>query len=179
VETTPRGDDLFAAAFVDDMSGNLMHSGRLRKSQPYVQNEVAKAATDGRRLIYDNRYMERQWIAARLTELEAAGRDKNQAGLAAAMGLDKARITEMIQGRRAIKIPEVPALARYLEMTEDRVFSLELGRESPGAGAAADALLRLIEQRLQIRLADNLRADLINEASQHLFGEGDAPSAGR
>lgn len=61
------------------------------------------------------------WIKDRLKGLRAKG--KNQTGLGRALGLEPARVTEIIQGNRQIKIPEIPKLAEYLEMEMHEVFT--------------------------------------------------------
>lgn len=74
------------------------------------------------------------WIRARLHHLQAEGKNKTQTGLAAALGVAKARINEMIDGRSyrdgaAMRIDAVriPALASYLEMDELHVISSIVG----------------------------------------------------
>lgn len=61
------------------------------------------------------------WIKERLKELRPKG--KNQTGLGRALGLDPARVTEIIKGSRQIKIPEIPKLAEYLELGMHDVFT--------------------------------------------------------
>jgi len=55
------------------------------------------------------------WIKDRVRFLRPQG--KTQSGLAAALGLDPSRVTEIIKGDRQIKRSEVAPLAAYLEMT--------------------------------------------------------------
>ncbi len=68
------------------------------------------------------------WIRQRLDALNSAGRHKNQAGLAKALGVADSRITEIIQekGKRGLKLSEVPGCARYLELSVEMVVALAI-----------------------------------------------------
>lgn len=63
--------------------------------------------------------MRNDWIEARLKELPG----KSKAGLARAMGLPFARISEMIKGTRKLRAEEVPAMAGYLGLAPDDVLN--------------------------------------------------------
>ena len=73
--------------------------------------------------------MDGAWIPKRLVALNSAGRKKNQAGLARALDVPDARITEIIQekGKRALNLSEVPECARYLELSVEMVVALANG----------------------------------------------------
>jgi phage repressor protein C with HTH and peptisase S24 domain len=73
------------------------------------------SAKDKSPMIYNNRNMGQAWIGERLKELPS----KNKSGLAAFLGLDPSRITEILQGRRRIQVAELPKIAAYLEMKEE------------------------------------------------------------
>ncbi len=73
--------------------------------------------------------MRNEWLEKRLAELK-----KPKSGLADAMGLPPARITEMISGDRQIRAAEVPAMAAYLEWPEIVLLStISGGAVSPTA----------------------------------------------
>jgi len=71
------------------------------------------------------------WLAQRIKELGKTGQ-----GLANALGVNKARISEIIGGRRGVKADEVTTMAMYLEMTEKEVIASLAGRSTipPGIG---------------------------------------------
>ena len=69
---------------------------------------------------------ERLWISHRLSDL---GRRKSE--LAAALSLDPARVTEIINGKRAVHIDEIAPMARLLEMTEMAVYCQLVGSDIP------------------------------------------------
>jgi len=71
------------------------------------------------------------WLAQRIKELGKTGQ-----GLANALGINKARISEIIGGRRGVKADEVTTIAMYLEMTEKEVIARLAGRMvgPPGIG---------------------------------------------
>ena len=60
----------------------------------------------------------RQWIKDRLD----ATPSKSAKELAEKLGLDAARISEMISGIRNIKSSEIPVFAEYMDMTEKEVI---------------------------------------------------------
>ena len=66
------------------------------------------------------------WIKNRIRVLRATG--KTQSGLAAALGIDPSRVTEIIKGGRKIKSAEVAPLAAYLEMSVADVMAAVDGR---------------------------------------------------
>lgn len=67
------------------------------------------------------------WLADRLDEL--ADRGKSRAGLARALGLPAARVSEMISGIRRPAAAEAPVIAAYLEWPEGRVLARIRGVE--------------------------------------------------
>ena len=69
------------------------------------------------------------WIKDRVRFLRPKG--KTQTGLAAALGLDPSRVTEIIKGDRQIKSSEVAPLAAYLEMAVADVMAAIDGRPPP------------------------------------------------
>lgn len=71
------------------------------------------------------------WIKERIRFLRPKG--KTQTGLAAALGIDPSRVTEIIKGGRQIKSSEVAPLAAYLEMTVGDVMAAIDGRPLPAA----------------------------------------------
>src|SRR4051794_37844939 len=73
------------------------------------------------------------WIKDRIRLLRARG--KTQTGLAAALGIDPSRVTEIIKGDRQIKSSEVAPLAAYLELTVADVMAAIDGRPPPAPGA--------------------------------------------
>jgi len=77
------------------------------------------------------------WIKDRIRLLRPKG--KTQTGLAAALGLDPSRVTEIIKGDRQIKRSEVAPLAAYLEMTVADVMAAidGLPPSAPAATAVA------------------------------------------
>ena len=75
------------------------------------------------------------WIKDRVRFLRPKG--KTQTGLAAALGLDPSRVTEIIKGDRQIKSSEVASLAAYLEMTVADVMAAIDGRPPPAPMATA------------------------------------------
>lgn len=63
-------------------------------------------------------FMKRDWIKERLSDLK-----KTQVGLAKALGLEHPRISEMIKGKRALKLTEAPHFAEYMKMSIEEVMS--------------------------------------------------------
>jgi len=63
------------------------------------------------------------WLAGRIKELGKTGQ-----GLANALDVNKARISEIIGGRRGVKADEVTTMATYLEMTEKEVIAHLAGK---------------------------------------------------
>lgn len=62
--------------------------------------------------------MSREWIKDRLKDLK-----KTQVGLAKKLNLPHARISEMINGKRSLKLIEAPAFAEYMKMSIEEVMS--------------------------------------------------------
>jgi len=77
------------------------------------------------------------WIKDRIRLLRPNG--KTQTGLAAALGIDPSRVTEIIKGDRQIKSSEVAPLAAYLEMTVADVMAAMDGRLPPAPMATGFA----------------------------------------
>lgn len=75
------------------------------------------------------------WIKDRIRFLRPKG--KTQTGLAAALGIDPSRVTEIIKGDRHIKSSEVAPLAGYLEMSVADVMAAIDGRPSAAMAATA------------------------------------------
>ena len=71
--------------------------------------------------------MRNDWIADRLTELS-----RTKSGLAREMGVDPARVSEILRGDRQVKVAEIPALARYLEVDAGWLTLKLAGVASPG-----------------------------------------------
>lgn len=63
------------------------------------------------------------WLRDRIKLLGKTGQ-----GLASALGVNKARVSEIIGGRRGVKADEVSAIAAYLEMGEAEVIARLSGR---------------------------------------------------
>lgn len=61
--------------------------------------------------------MPQHWITERLNEL-----DKKAIGLAKHLGLPQPRISDITNGTRLIKVSEIPALAEYLEMSQEEAL---------------------------------------------------------
>ncbi len=81
--------------------------------------------------------MRHDWITDRLEAL-----DRTKSGLANVLGVDPARVSEIIAGRRNVKVTEIPALARYLEMDAGKVL-LALTGESQPAGQTVGGFITL------------------------------------
>ena len=62
--------------------------------------------------------MEREWIAERISEVRTS-----QTAVAKALGLPQPRISEIIAGRREIKLSEVAPLAGALQMSVDEIIA--------------------------------------------------------
>lgn len=78
-------------------------------------------------------------------------------GLAAAMGLEPPRITEIIKGRRKIKSTEIGSLADYLEMTPQKALRLIDSEEFMG----------LSDPAMWTRVALDDVAPQLEEAAKH------------
>lgn len=74
------------------------------------------------------------WIRQRLQELQAAGDDVSQSGLADALGVARPRINELIDGPRRVAVGDLPVLARYLQLSIPAVLSLVAGVRLPESG---------------------------------------------
>lgn len=79
----------------------------------------------------DNAGMTNDWIERRLAAI-----GKNKIGLAAALGVQPARVTEILKGTRAVHIKELPALARFLEMDGGALVLALTGEQMPVAQLA-------------------------------------------
>src|SRR5271167_2291744 len=82
----------------------------------------------------DNRNMDNRWIGDRLKSLR-----KTKSGLAKALGIDPARVSEIIGGRRNVQVTELPVMAAILEMpTEELVGRLVSRRQAKRAPDGSD-----------------------------------------
>lgn len=79
---------------------------------------------------------EMQWIRDRVQALRHKG--KTLSGLARALGVDPARVTEMIKGTRRIQFDELQPMAAYLEVSVEELMS---GRGLPGSTRIIDVEL--------------------------------------
>jgi phage repressor protein C with HTH and peptisase S24 domain len=78
--------------------------------------------------------MDNRWIGDRLKSLR-----KTKSGLAKALGIDPARVSEIIGGRRNVQVTELPIMAATLEMpTEELVSRLISRREARRAADEED-----------------------------------------
>lgn len=78
--------------------------------------------------------MDNRWIGDRLKALR-----KTKSGLAKALGIDPARVSEIIGGRRNVQVAELPVMAAMLEMpTEELVGRLVSRRQARHAADDSD-----------------------------------------
>jgi SOS-response transcriptional repressor LexA len=78
--------------------------------------------------------MDNRWIGDRLKSLR-----KTKSGLAKALGIDPARVSEIIGGRRNVQVTELPVMAAILEMpTEELVGRLVSRRQAQRAAGSGD-----------------------------------------
>lgn len=100
-----------------------------------MRNDVADS-------LCDNRIMANEWIGERLRSLK-----KNKSGLARALGVDPARVSEIIGGRRNVQVSELPRMAEILEMPPAQLIELltprNNGRSSIAGGEVQSAALPL------------------------------------
>jgi phage repressor protein C with HTH and peptisase S24 domain len=75
--------------------------------------------------------MDNRWIGDRLKSLR-----KTKSGLAKALGIDPARVSEIIGGRRNVQVTELPIMAAQLEMPTEELVSRLISRRQ--ARRAAD-----------------------------------------
>lgn len=75
--------------------------------------------------------MDNRWIGDRLKSLR-----KTKSGLAKALGIDPARVSEIIGGRRNVQVTELPIMAAQLEMATEELVSRLISRRQ--ARRAAD-----------------------------------------
>lgn len=75
--------------------------------------------------------MANPWINDRLRALR-----RGKGELARALGVDPARVSEIIAGRRNVQVAELPRLAAFLEMPPDELL-VRLTGAVPGAGTPA------------------------------------------
>jgi len=95
---------------------------------------------------------------------------KTGQGLAHLLGINKARVSEIIGGRRGVKAEEVTTIASYLEMTEADVLARLAGRPSlsgPGPGVAEAAAPPLVPPRRMDAFTPRT-AELPPQSSMHL-----------
>lgn len=77
--------------------------------------------------------MANEWIGERLRSLK-----KTKSGLARALGVDPARVSEIIGGRRNVQVSELPRMAEILEMPAAQLIELLTPRNNgrvPSAGS--------------------------------------------
>jgi len=91
--------------------------------------------------------MDNRWIGDRLKSLR-----KTKSGLAKALGIDPARVSEIIGGRRNVQVTELPVMAAILEMpTEDLVGRLVSRRQARRASEDGElAALHLAEAPVSV-----------------------------
>jgi len=78
--------------------------------------------------------MDNRWIGDRLKSLR-----KTKSGLAKALGIDPARVSEIIGGRRNVQVTELPVMAAILEMpTEELVGRLVSRRQAQRASGGGE-----------------------------------------
>ncbi|HLN24390.1 MAG TPA: S24 family peptidase [Patescibacteria group bacterium] len=78
--------------------------------------------------------MANEWISERLRSLK-----KTKSGLAKTLGVDPARVSEIIGGRRNVQVSELPLMAEVLEMTTTELVDLLASRHSPAPRAESAA----------------------------------------
>lgn len=95
--------------------------------------------------------MRNDWLRDRIKNLGKTGQ-----GLANTLGVNKARVSEIIGGRRGVKAEEVPIIAQYLEMTDSEVIERLSGRAqgTPTGGAVAQMRMPLRTPRPSSILAE-------------------------
>lgn len=113
VDVEPVGDDLEAAAALDD-DGSMDHDGTVHFSHRYVNEPYAVSSSDSTGATPLNfGAMDLGWLKA---ELGKEGR--SQAGLARHMGWSSASIANrVVSGDRQIKANELPKIHAYLAST--------------------------------------------------------------
>jgi len=84
--------------------------------------------------------MDGEWIETRIQDLKDAGKRKSKSGLAAALGLSPARVTEMIRGGRRIQISEISAMSRYLELARAELIKKIENDDTPHIGSTPGLL---------------------------------------
>ena len=88
--------------------------------------------------------MANPWINNRLKALR-----RGKGELARALGVDPARVSEIIAGRRNVQVAELPKMAAFLDMPANELLS-QLTREVGGAQASLAATLAPIPEGLQL-----------------------------
>lgn len=73
----------------------------------------------------DNPAMQNDWIERRLEQLPG----KSKSGLAKAVGLPPARVTDIIQGKRNVAVTEIPDMSLYLEMDVGQLLLALTGKQ--------------------------------------------------
>lgn len=131
-----------------------------------MQTFFAIYAKDIAIVSYDNRNMEHAWIGERLNDLPS----KNKSGLAAWLGLDPARITELTKGSRRIQHNEVAQIAAYLEMDKRDVdLVITKVRERPNEGSVQIYNELLESGQIQAKPPGQFVSDQLEE--MHLIDE--------
>jgi transcriptional regulator with XRE-family HTH domain len=77
------------------------------------------------------------WLRDRLRRLRAQG--KSHSGLAAALGIDPSRVSEIVRGDRKISASEVGPMSAYLGMSEGDVLAAITGKAVVVLDAQIDA----------------------------------------
>lgn len=77
--------------------------------------------------------MDNRWIGDRLKSLR-----KTKSGLAKALGIDPARVSEIIGGRRNVQVTELPVMAAILEMPTEELVGRLISRRQARRAADED-----------------------------------------
>lgn len=110
-----------------------------------------------------------RWIKTRLDALKDAGRQKSQNGLAGALGVPPARITEIIQekGKRELQLDEVVECSHYLELSVEMVVALatdmDPGETMPESPLSVDQRLEGRRAWLEINGSDHAMARVVED----------------
>ena len=83
--------------------------------------------------------MTKHWIETQIEALKGAGHRKNKSGLARALNVDPARVSDIIKGRRRVQPHEYSTIAAYLRMPKDLVVGLATGEEKAPFTGMIDA----------------------------------------
>lgn len=122
------GNRLQTVELLDDCVGGFAsHSQNVRYSYRYGKRQCTKILTDLIFLLCENQTMADEvtekyieWIKEGLSQP-----GKTQSGLAKHLGIAHPQITQLLQGKRSLKVSEPPRIAEYLEMPDP--FTLSAG----------------------------------------------------